>query len=441
MLDFNEKISKNPLKYFIFTLVGIAFILSISLIVTLIVSYNPTLFFVSSFYNQTNVSTTANIFISETTSNYSKIGANCSIDNSNQYQNFSFDSISSIIAILGAFGVLTYFFYSIKEGTLSKIENKKIVYGFEGGMGLAFILTGLVLISSLQSKLPFEKNIEILGLIIFLIITTVIAALFLEVMDEFEESHSNRIALNDFLEIKDSREVILQPIDNLARYIVKIKGFFSCWIFILILVVPIFGIIKGLNLLTIVVIEVMIFALFSGFCRLMRLCESSSDILLNRQFYSKQFSFTSKNLSKIFILPSQEDGYFKVLTKSGYLTISKSEVITIHDNEVIIFKGKDKLFPLNIWIRRSFRFVISLILASFFYWIIFYVTLGIMIVFQIKVLLEITPLSMLELISAMQGMACVFAFCLIGWFSKEIDERLGKIVEQYFIAPGKFDPF
>jgi hypothetical protein len=441
MYDFKEKISRNPLKYFVLTLVGIALILSISLIFTSYVCYNPTIIFVSSFFNQTNVSTTANFFITETTSNYSKIEANCSINNSNQYQNFPFELISSIIAILGAFSVLTYFFYSIKEGTLSKIENKKIIYGFEGGMGLAIILTGIVLISSLHGMLSFEKNIEILSVLIFLVITTAIAAFFLKVMDEFEESHSNRVVLNEFLEIKDYQEIIWQPLDNLARYIVKDKENFSMGVFVLILVVPIFGVIRGLNLLSIVVVEIMIFALFSGFCRLTNLCENSSDILLNRQFYSEQFSFESKKLSKIFILPSQEESYFKILTNGGYLTISKSEVITIHDNEVIIFKGKDKLFPLNIWIKRSFRFVISVILAPFFYWIIFFVTLGIAILFQIKVLLEISLPSMSLLILAMQGMACVFAFCLIGWFSKKIDEWLASIVDQYIVSPKEFDSF
>jgi hypothetical protein len=179
----------------------------------------------------------------------------------------------------------------------------------------------------------------------------------------------------------------------------------------------------------------MIFALFSGICRLIRLCECSSDVLLNRQFYSEHFSFASTSLSRIFISPSQEEGYFKILTDRGYLTIYKSEVITIHDNEVIIFKGKDKLFPLNIWIRRSFRFVVSIILSSIFYWIIFFVTLGITLTFQIKVILEISPTSMSHLTLAIQGMACVFAFCLIGWFSDEIDEWLKWMVGLYIIAP------
>ena len=440
MLDFKEKISKNPKKYFILTLIAVVVILSISLIITLFNSYNPTIIFVSSFFNKTNVSTTANFFV-ETTGNYSKIETNCSIDNSIQHQNFSLDSISSIIAILGAFSLLAYFFHSIKEGTLSKIENKKMVYGFEGGMGLAIFLTAIVLVSFMQGRLSFEKDIEFFGVLFFLIITVIVAAWFIVVMDEFEENYSNRTSLIDFLEINDAREIIWQPIDNFTRYIIKIKDFFSKGIFLLILLIPVFGIIEGLNLLSIVVIEIMIFALFSGFCRLITLCESSSDISLNREFYSEQFSFASKILLKVFILPSQEEGYFKILTKKGYLTISKSEVITIHDNEVMIFKGKDKLFSLNIWIRRFFRFVISIVFAWIFYLMIFFVTLGFAIVFQNKVLLEISPLSMPLLLLAMQGMAFVFGFCLIGWFSKEMDERLEGIVDQYIIAPEEFIPF
>jgi hypothetical protein len=343
--------------------------------------------------------------------------------------------ISPIIALLGSFGVFAYLFYSIKEGTISKTENRKLLYGFLGGMGIIILLIAIVFTSFFQGKYPFEKYIEILSLLALFLFMATIAYFFKLTFDAIEENYTNRKALIDFLEIKSSKAIIWQPIDNFARCIVLVQDFFSYNVFVLICLTPIVGILLGLNLLSIIFIEIMIFTLFSGFCRLISLCENNSNITLKNRICSEHLSFSSKRLSNVFFLPSPEVGYFKILTKNGYVTILKNEILTIHDNEVVVFKGKENLFPLNIWIKRSVRFVLSLILAGFLFLVFFYGIVGIAILVQPNDLLQILQTTMPALLLTIEGNSLIFAFCIIGLFSEGIDEYLNTLVDKFVITP------
>ncbi|MEN6443939.1 MAG: hypothetical protein ABFC71_09320 [Methanoregula sp.] len=432
MINFQETVKNNPISLFIWVLIGIFVFLVICIILALFISFNPTINVVSSFFNTTNISTTQNFFNNQI--NVSQDEVNTSINNS-ILDSTGFNLISPIIALLGSFGVFAYLFYSIKEGTLSKTENRKLLYGFLGGMGIIILLIAIVFTSFFQGKYPYEKYIEILGLIALFLFMAIIAYFFKLTFDAIEENYTNRQALIDFLEIKISKAIIWQPIDNFARCIVALQDFFSYFVFVLICLIPIVGILLGLNLLSIIFIEIMIFTLFSGFCRLISLCENTSNITLKKRICSEHISFSSKRLSNIFFLPSPEEGYFKILTKNGYVTILKNEILTIHDNEVIIFKGKEKLLPLNIWIKRSVRFVLSLILAGFLYLLFFFGIVGIAILVRPNDLLQILQTTMPGLLLTIEGNSLIFAFCIIGWFCQEIDEYLKTVVDQFMIVP------
>ncbi|MFA4825425.1 MAG: hypothetical protein WC593_09755 [Methanoregula sp.] len=433
MIDFQENVKKSPISFFVLLLIGIAVFLVICYVMALFISFNPTISVVSSFFNKTNISTTQDFFIN-TQVNVSQDQVNTTVNNS-FFNNSSFNLISPIIALLGSFGVFAYLFYSIKEGTLSKTENKKLLYGFLGGMGIIILLIAIVFTSFFQGKFPSEKYFEIIGLFVLFLFMAVIAYFFMLIFDAIEENYDNRMAIVDFLEIKNSKEVIWQPIDNFARCIVYVHNFLSYNVFVLICLIPVVGILTGLNLLSIIFIEIMIFTLFSGFCRLVSLCDNTSNITLNHRLYSKQFSFSSKHLSNIFFLPSFDANYFKILTKKGYITILKNEVITIHDNEIVVFKGKEKLSPLNIWIKRIVRFVLSSILAFFFFLIFFFATVGVAFLVQPKDLLLILQTTMPALLLTIEGNSTIFAFCFIGWFCEEIDECLDVLVDRLIIVP------
>jgi hypothetical protein len=432
MINFQENAEKSPISHFVLVLIGIFVFLVICYILALFISFNPTVNVVSSFFNKTNISTTQSFF--DTHLNVSQDEVNSSINNSNFNSN-SIDLISPIIALLGSFGVFAYLFYSIKEGTLSKTENRKLLYGFLGGMGIIILLMAIVFTSFFQGRYPFEKYIEIASLFALFLFMAIIAFFFKLTFDAIEENYTNRLALIDFLEIKSSNAIIWQPIDNFARCIVSVQDLFSYNVFVLICLIPIVGILLGLNILSIIFIEIMIFTLFSGFCRLISLCENTSNITLKNRICSDHLSFSSKRLSNIFFLPSPEEGYFKILTKNGYITILKNEILTIHDNEVIIFKGKDKLFPLNVWIKRSVRFVLSVILAGFLFLIFFFGIVGIAILVRPNDLLQFLQTTMPALLLTIEGNSLIFAFCIIGWFSEEIDEYLKTVVDQFMIVP------
>lgn len=436
MISLKERIKENPIKFFIIILIGIFIFLSISFVITLGISYNPTINVVSSFFNKTNISTTLDFFISSPVNNSTSQGNISASSSSNGplYNNtLNFDSISSIIALLGSFGVISYLFYSIKEGTLSKTDNKKLFYGYLGFLGIIIIFIAIVIASLIQGKFPIGKQFEIISLIVFLFFTLLIAALFKEVNDEIEENYKNRSKLIEFLEVQNSDAVIWQPIDNFARLIVLHNDFFSIYVFVLICLIPVLGILIGLNLLSIIFFEIMIFTIFSGFCRLIRLCDENSEITLNRQPYSWQDSYFSENLSKVFFLTSYDDYYFKILTKKGYISILKNEVITIHDNEVIIFKGKENLSPLNIWIKRMVRFVLSSIIAYIFYLILlfFIIYIGIFIYPDLQ---QITPENLSLLLVTIQGISIASIFCIIGLCRKRFDKWLEAQVD-WFIKP------
>lgn len=440
MLNWEDKVKKNPIMFFIIILFGITIFLFTSFIIALVISYNPTISVVSSFFNQTNVSTTLDFFIS-TTANGSKGQVNSSVNSSFFNNTFSIDSISSMIALLGSFGIFAYLFYSIKEGTISKTENKKLLYGFLSSMGIIIFLVVIVFSSFFQGRFPNEKYLEIFVLLFFLIFTMIVAYFFDIIFNAIEENYDNRVAIIDFLEIQNSKEVIWQPIDNFVRFIVYANNFSSYFIFILICLIPIVGILIGLNLLSIIFIEIMIFTLFSGYCRLISLCKSDSNITLNNRLSLKQYSFSSKYLSKVFFLPSQDDDYFKILTKKGYITILKNEVITIHDNELVIFKGKTKLSPLNIWVKRFVRFVLSSILAYFFFLIIFYATVWIVFLVQPRDLLQVLQTTMPLLLLTIGENSVIFAFCTIGWFCETIDKYLEEFVDSSIIVPRSLEFF
>ena len=436
MINLKDKVVENPIKFFILTLIGIFIFLFIVFIITLDISYKPTINTVSSFFIKTNVSTTLDFFISSSVNN--SINPVDSSTNS-LFSSFNFNSVSSLLALIGSLGFFSYFFYSIKEGTLSKTDNKKILYGFFGFMIIIFLFIAIVFVSSFQAKFPIEKQYEIIGLFIFLFFTALIAALFKNVNDEIEENYENRTKIIDFLEIKNPKVVFWQPIDNFSRYIVLNNDFFSTFVFILIYLIPISGILIGLNLISIIFIEIMIFAIFSAFCRLIKLCEGYSNITLNHQLYSREYSFSSEDLSKVFFLPNLEDSYFKILTKKGYITILKNEVITIHDIDVIIFKEKGKLLPLNIWIKRIVRFVLSAVAAYIFYLVLLFVTVYIAI-FIYPNLQQISPESMSLLLATIQGLSVVSVFCLIGLYRKKIDKWLEIRVDR-LIVPSPFEYF
>jgi hypothetical protein len=433
-----EKVKRNPIKFFILLLIGIFVFLSISFITTLVISYNPTTEIVSSFFNKTNVSTTLNFFISAQENNSTSQGnISTKIPANNAFNDaFSFDSISSIIALLGLFGIFSYLFYSIKDGTLSKTEDKKLFYSFLGGLGIIILFIAIVIGSYLQGKILIEKQFEIVGLIIFLFFTLSIAILFKIINDEIEENFKNRSEIIDFLEIRSKNAVICQPIDNFARFIVLISDFFSTIVFVLICVIPVFGVLIGLNLLSIIFFEIMIFTVFSGFCRLIRLCEGNSNITLNHHLYSA-YSCSSEDLSTIFFLISNDDSYFKLLTKKGSITILKNEVITIHDNDVIIFRGKENLSQLNIWIKRTVRLVLSSIIAYLFFLLLFYYTVYIA-VFIHPELQQISPPTMSLFLVTIQGLSLGFVFLVVGLFREGFDKWLELQVDR-IIVPQSFE--
>lgn len=411
MFDFKKRIEESPTKFFLLLIIAIGVFFAISILVVFSVSMNPLINVVSAFYNQTNMSTTIDFF------------NGLSPGKSYSSECFNFNSISSIIAVLGSFSVLAYLFYSIRDGTLSRSENKKLFYGYLGIFGVVILLFAIIFTSGLQGGFPREKYFEIFGLIGLLIFTAIIGYIFIFTFDAIEENYSNRITILKFLEIDDPTVEIWQPLDNLCRKIILMRGLLSDFIFLLICLIPITGFFVGLNVLSIILIEMLIFTSFSGYCRLIKFCDCDSNVLLKRQSYSEKFSFSSNNLSNVFFLPSFEEGYFKILTKKGYLTLLKDEIITIQDNEVIVFKGKEKLLPLSIWIKRIFRFFLSSAFAYSLYWVFFFYSFFIAIFIHPN-LQQISAESMSLLLGTIQIFSIIIAFSVIGLYRYEIDKWL-----------------
>lgn len=299
------------------------------------------------------------------------------INNPNFDNSFGLDSISSIIAILGFLGVVAILFHSIKERSLLNSENRNILYVFLSCIIIAILFISIIIISFLQGKLASIKIFEIVGLGIVFIITIVIAFYFKIAFEGIEENYQNRKKLIEFLEVHDSSSIISQPLDNLTRLIIANNDMLSFFVFFLICLFPIFGFSVGLNLLSIIFVELMIFLNFNGFCRLIELCQNDSNITLKTQLVSTEFSLWSRFLFNVFFLKSDDANYFTILTKKGYITILKEEISFIHDNEIIVFKGKEKLLKMNIWVKRlvqAFPLIISR--NCYFLFILLWIDLG-----------------------------------------------------------------
>src|SRR5208283_1354732 len=269
MLDIKDKIKKNPLRYYLLLLLLITAFIMIFFVITFVVSAKPIIGTLTYFFNTTNVSTTLNFFNSPHANNAITIyinnsSVNGTIKDAPISTNLNFDSISTILAIFGAFGVLTYLFYSMKEGSFSDGEDKKIIYGFYGTLSIILFLVIVVALSVFYNFFPWDKLPEIGFLSLIFIILIVIAILFNLVFKEFEDNYENRMNLIRFLEIGNS-QTISDNIDNFCRWIIGMEESVALYTFLLILFIPIFGYLIGLNILSIIFLEFVIFLLFGGF--------------------------------------------------------------------------------------------------------------------------------------------------------------------------------
>jgi len=418
-------------------------------LISVLISLPPTMKIIFAFFSETNISTTQNFFINQTenpitvnTSIYIDNATNSIIVNSSSYVNspisgnsFGFDSISSIIAILGFFGVVAFLFHSIKEGSLSKLENRNMYYGFISSVFIAIFIVGIILVSFLQGQFATTKIFEISILLIILVLTLVIAYYFAPIFQGIEENYQNHVNLKNFLEIQDSNAVISQPLDNLVRLIVLHNDIIYILTFILVCVFPIFGFFIGLNLLSVIFIELMILLIYNGFIRLIGLCQTDSNITLRTHLYATNFTCPFGYLFNVFFLPNTETEYFKILTSTGVVTIAKNQITCIHDNEIIVFKGKEKLSSLNIWVKRSVRFVISIIVASILFYVLFAVLIYIVAVFNPMDIQNLSELYVLIIIIGLLISSVLIPFCIVSWQRLGFDNWLEQVTDQFIIKP------
>jgi hypothetical protein len=422
MLGIQDRITKNPLKYYLFLLLLISIFFIVFFIIAFVISAKPIIYTLTNFFNTTNVSTTLNFFNSQTASNTITIYVNNSsinetISDAPISANLNFNSISTILAIFGAFGVLTYLFYSIKEGSFTDGNDKKIVYGFYGSLSIILFIIIIVLLSFVYNVFPWDKLAEILFLLLIFVFLTSIAILFNLVFKEFENNYENRMKLRQFLEGNNS-PTISDKIDTYCRLIIGMEESVSLYIFLLILFLPIFGYLVGLNILSIIFLEFAIFLLFGGFSRLTRLFKDNCTIELRNQL--ERSRRPSKFLDKIFILYVSKGEYIEILTKeSKRVRILRQLIYSIEDNEIIIFKELANLSPLSLRFKRILRFGLS-----------FFITVLIIYPFVILHILHSTDFAIWL---SVVGNSAIFGFCLIGWFSTEIDNCVDKIYYNYLV--------
>lgn len=443
---------KKFLEKFIKLAIAFSIFFFVFMIVVFLGSIPPSLTYIVSFFKETNATTTLDFF-TNVTDNSINFNESVSFNNSTNFTTINtsaviynygnnssgIETISSIIGLLGFFAVFAYLFYSIKENTLLNNENQRLRIGFLIGIFIVVFLIGFIFSAFNKGNFLIIKYMEISGLIGLLIITVIFAVYFHEIHNQIEENYQNRIRLLNFLEIQDSIPIISQPIDNLCRYIVLKHEFISNVVLIAIVLIPIYGVIVGLNLLSIIFLELINLLLFNGFCRLISLCCGSSNITLKSRLSTTEFSYCSKFIRNIFFLPSFEESHFKILTGKGSISISKNEVVCIHDNELIIFKGKEKLLPLNIWARRAIRFTLLLISSYILYNISFLSLLFIVIHFNPIILTGISNTSLNRLLFTIGGLCVVTTFSLICFFIVKIDNYAQKIVDKNFIVPEEYE--
>jgi hypothetical protein len=302
------------------------------------------------------------------------------------------------------------------------------------------LLAFAVILSFLLGKLPSFKIIEVAEMFALLLVTCIIANYFQpKNYRTIEENYERRIKILKFLEIEDTNAIIWQPIDNFCRLIILSAEPFSIFVLILIIMIPVFGIVTGQSPISIVFIIIMILALFSGFSRLMILCAPTTNVTLKEPLSTTELTLLSNKLHDIFFLPSFEEGYFRILTNKGYITINKNEVISIHDNEVVIFKEKQKLSPMSIWLKRIFRFAISSLLSWIVFWIGFVLLILIVAFINPFNLQQISQKSLNLLLFVIISLSCLLAFCTIGWYCEKCDEWLEMMVNKHIIVPTQLE--
>jgi len=456
-MDSSYKKPKPPIirHYIILLLTIVSFFILLSFLVYSS-SFSLLLGMGESFFRETNISTTLSYFnnfsndqitfngnfsITNSTFGPSIGSANGSLIDSEGGSSFGLNTISSIIGILGFLGIIGYLFYSIKEGTLGNSENQRLRFGFACVIFIVLLALLITFYSILLGHFPNKKIYELIGIWSILLFTAIISAKFIRVYEIIDEDYKNRLDLLEFLEIADSNPITLQPIDNICRFLILNHEFISFFVFLSILLIPVFGFLKGLNLLSVIFLEVCVFLLFNGFYRLISLCGNTSNITLKSRLNNTEFSFAAKKIYNVFFLQSNEKDFFKILTEKGYTTISKNEVISIHDNEVLIFKGKEKLQPMHIWVKRLLRSCISLILTMILSFVLFFISVYVVKNINPQIITQITPEAMQHVIIAIVGISAIFAFCFVGYFSHKIDDYIKRAIDQK-MTPQPFDyPF
>lgn len=419
MLDIKSKIEKNPLKWYLVILLLISSFFAILFLITFLVSAKPIISTLTIFFNTTNVSTTLNYFSADSMNDSIIVFINNSSVNgtiiNSSHSNFNFDSLSTIIALLGAFGVLTYLFYSIKEGSFTDEEDKKIVYAFTGSFSIIFFLVIIVGLSFIYGFFPSSKTVEIGFLTLIFAFVIVIAIIFKFVMDVFKDNYENRMKIINFLEIRDVQPIISINIDNQCRWLIAMKESISLYTFLLILFIPIFGYLIGLNILSVAFLEFMVLILFAGFSRLTRLFENNCNIELRNQ--SERSTEPLRILNKIFILYWPKNGSIEILTEDNKrVRILKELVYSVQDNEITVFKGKEIFPPPSIRSKRIIRFVLSMFID--------------VIIYQLVIL---HALQSKDFTIVVFSLSTVFSFCLVGWYSNEIDELVNRLYTEYFL--------
>lgn len=422
MFNLKENVKNNPTKHYLFVLIIITLFFLGFFVIVFILSAKPAIGVLAYYFNTTNVSTTFD-FLSNTGSTvnqveicYNNLSVNCTTNLPVKSNPLNFDSISTIIAILGSFGVLTYIFYSIKEGSFTEGDEKKIEYGFTGGFSIILFLIVVMIISLFYGLFPFDKLWEIIFLALVFALTLIIAVVFNEVFEAFEYNYQNRLNLIQFLEVRENQTIISKNWDIFGRWIIATKESISLYTFLLIIFLPVFGYFNGLNVLSIVFLEFIVFILFGGFNRLTRLFENICTIELKNQL---EDSRPSQFLHHIFMLYDSHEGYIEILSPDNKkCRINKSLVYSMEYDKITIFKEKEKLLPPTLRTKRIIRFVLSLFITVIIY------------PFIILNILHSKDLSTWLLIISWSAIA---VFCFIGLFSIKIDKWIDKIYYEYFM--------
>jgi len=424
MLNLKERISKNPFKTYFFVLFAITLFFIGFFLITFIISAKPSISTLTYYFNTTNVSTTFNFFNNNEAINnqiqicYNNVSVNCTTNAPTNSKTYNFDSISTIIAILGSFGVLTYIFYSIKEGSFADGDEKKIEYGFTGGFAVIFFLMIVVMLSLFYNLFPFDKLWEIVILTIILFFTLCIAVVFNGVFNEFESNYQNRQKLIKFLEIQETQPIISHNWDNLCRWIIAMKESISLYIFLLIIFLPIFGYLTGLNILSIVFLEFVFFILFGGFIRLVSVFENNCNIEIKNPFDNYEGSL--RVMSNVFILYNSKDGYLEILTADNKkIRLPKLLVYSIQYNEITVFKGKEKLPPVRLITKRLIRLLLSLFIT--------------VVVYPFIILNVLQSKDLTTWILVVTG-SVIFSFCLVRLLRVTIDRYIDKMYYDFLLS-------